>query len=245
LFKDGKFYLEKVLKNKVFKPKAVYRFFEAHSEGDDVKLFVGGELVETFHFLRQQKEKAPNGSPPTYYCLADYVAPKGIKDYMGAFVVTMGQEVEDYSKALEADGDEFGAIMVKVLGDRLAEACTEWLHLRVRRELGIDENLSLEDLLREKYRGIRPAPGYPACPDHTEKGKIWKLLKVRENIGVELTESYMMKPGSSVSGYFFHHPESKYFQVGKLGRDQIADYAQRKGWSVEEAERWLGPYLDY
>src|SRR5690606_34800577 len=124
LFKDGKFYLEKILKNKIFKPKAIYQFFEAYRDGDDVKLFSGGELVEIFHFLRQQKEKAANGSPATYHCLADYVAPKGVKDHMGAFVVTMGQEVEDYAKALEADGDEFGAIMVKVLGDRMAEACT-------------------------------------------------------------------------------------------------------------------------
>jgi 5-methyltetrahydrofolate--homocysteine methyltransferase len=208
-----------------------------------VELQVNGAKT-TFHFLRQQMAK--DDSTPNW-CLADFVAPNGIGDFIGAFAVTTGHGLGDLVNKFKADLDDYNAIMAEALADRLAEAFAEWLHWRARVEWGYGkkENLSPEDLLEEKYRGIRPAAGYPACPDHTEKQTLWQLLDVEKNTGIKLTESFAMWPGSSVSGLYFAHPESKYFAVGKLGRDQVEDYASRKGQSLPEAERWLGPYLNY
>jgi 5-methyltetrahydrofolate--homocysteine methyltransferase len=181
-------------------------------------------------------------------CLSDFIAPKdrGVTDYLGGFAVVC-HGVEAFAKEFEDAGDDYSSIMVKALGDRFAEALAEYLHKRVREFFGYGqtEALSNEALIREEYRGIRPAPGYPACPDHTEKGKLWKLLDVEEAIGLSLTESYAMTPASSVSGFYFAHPESKYFNVGKIDRDQVMEYAKRKGMSIEETERWLGPNLGY
>jgi 5-methyltetrahydrofolate--homocysteine methyltransferase len=192
------------------------------------------------------------------HCLADFVAPKisNLKsqisncapaDYLGAFAVTAGIGVEELCKKFEKDHDDYNSIMTKALADRLAEAFAEYLHKRVREEWGYGktENLSCEDLLRERYRGIRPAAGYPACPDHTEKGILWDLLDVEQNAGMKLTESFAMWPSASVSGLYFSHPDSKYFAVGKIDRDQILDYHLRKGMTLQEIERWLGPNLNY
>jgi 5-methyltetrahydrofolate--homocysteine methyltransferase len=200
--------------------------------------------LATFHFLRQQMEKE-NGAPN--WCLSDFVAPDGAADFIGAFAVTSGHGLEELIKQFKADHDDYNAIMAEALADRLAEAFAEWLHWRVRQDWGYGKNegLSTEDLIEEKYRGIRPAAGYPACPDHTEKKTLWELLDVEKNVGIKLTESFAMWPGSSVSGLYFSHPDSKYFAVGRLGRDQVEDYHLRKGMSISEVERWLGPYLDY
>ena len=170
-----------------------------------------------------------------------------LHDYIGAFAVTSGHGLDELVKKFKADHDDYNAIMAEALADRLAEAFAEFLHQRVRKEWGFGkiEKLKIDDLIAEKYRGIRPAAGYPACPDHTEKGTLWKLLDVEKNAGIKLTESFAMWPGSSVSGLYFAHPESKYFAVGKLGRDQVLDYHLRKGLTLQEVERWLGPYLNY
>jgi len=180
--------------------------------------------------------------------LADFVAPKGIDDYIGGFVVTAGHGEEAHIKRFEADKDDYSAILLRALADRLAEAFAERLHERVRREFWAyapDENLTNEQLVAEAYRGIRPAPGYPAQPEHTEKGTLFKLLDAEARAGVKLTESFAMWPGSSVSGFYFSHPDSRYFGVGKIEKDQVEDYARRKGWTVQEAERWLAPILNY
>src|SRR5256886_6052571 len=183
------------------------------------------------------------------HALADFIAPKnsGISDYLGAFAVSAGFGVDELCGRFEKDHDDYNSIMTKALADRLAEAFAEYLHKRVREEWGYgkQEGLSTDDLIREKYRGIRPAAGYPASPDHTEKWTLWKLLDVEKNAGIKLTESCAMWPGASVSGLYFGHPDSKYFGVGKIGRDQVLDYHRRKGMSLQEVERWLGPYLDY
>jgi 5-methyltetrahydrofolate--homocysteine methyltransferase len=186
------------------------------------------------------------------HCLSDYVAPvagpgERLADHIGLFAVSAGFGTEDLCKRFEHDHDDYNAIMAKALADRLAEAFAEWLHKRVRLEWGYgkNENLSAEDLIKERYRGIRPAAGYPASPDHTEKETIWRLLDVEQRIGIKLTENYAMWPGASVSGLYFAHPEAKYFGVGKLGRDQVADYGKRKCLGAEEVERWLRPWLDY
>jgi 5-methyltetrahydrofolate--homocysteine methyltransferase len=194
--------------------------------------------------LRQQMEKT-DGSPN--WSLADFIAPKGAPDYLGAFAVSTGFGLDEMVKKYKADHDDYNAIMAEALADRLAEACAEWLHQEVRAELGYGrgENLTSEQLINEEYRGIRPAAGYPACPDHTEKGTLWNLLQVELHAGIKLTESFAMWPGSSVSGLYFAHPESKYFAVGKLGKDQIENYAGRKGFTVTETEKWLGPWLNY
>jgi 5-methyltetrahydrofolate--homocysteine methyltransferase len=196
--------------------------------------------------LRQQLEKPAD---QFNLCLSDYVAPRdsGRIDYVGGFAVTSGHGVEAFASEFRAALDDYNAIMSQALGDRLAEAMAEMFHKKARDACGFGrtENLTHAEMIREKYRGIRPAPGYPACPDHTEKPVLFSLLSAEANTGIKLTESFAMAPASSVSGWYLNHPDSKYFGVGKLGRDQVEDYAGRKGWAVSEAERWLGPYLDY
>jgi 5-methyltetrahydrofolate--homocysteine methyltransferase len=256
LFDDAQKLLAEIIARKLLVARAIYGFFPAASQGDDVELYTDEsrtQVLTRFHFLRQQMEKT-DGSPN--WCLADFVAPHttegpgaqpGPADYLGAFAVSAGFGVEELSRRFEKDHDDYNAIMSKALADRLAEAFAEYLHQRARRDWGYgrDENLTNEELIREKYRGIRPAPGYPACPDHTEKRTLWQLLDVEERTGIKLTESCAMWPGASVSGLYFSHPDSKYFAVGKLGRDQVLDYQQRKGLALAEVERWLGPYLNY
>jgi 5-methyltetrahydrofolate--homocysteine methyltransferase len=196
--------------------------------------------------LRQQLEK-PDGQPNL--CLSDFVAPResGRLDYVGGFAVTSGHGVDKLAASFRAAGDDYSAIMSQALGDRLAEAMAELFHKRARDAWGFGaaEGLSVADLIRERYRGIRPAPGYPACPDHTEKRVLFRILGAEASTGITLTESCAMAPASSVSGMYFAHPDAKYFGVGKLGRDQIEDYALRKAWTIAEAEKWLGPYLEY
>jgi 5-methyltetrahydrofolate--homocysteine methyltransferase len=247
LFADAQELLEKIVSEKLFQPSGVYGFYPANRAGDDVELYTDSsrsKTLTTFHFLRQQIARE-DGTPN--WCLADFIAPKCVPDYLGAFAVTSGHGLQDLVKKFKADHDDYNAIMAEALADRLAEAFAEWLHRRVRREWGYGkkENLSTEDLIDEKYRGIRPAAGYPACPDHTEKKTLWQLLDVEKNAGIKLTENFAMWPGSSVSGLYFAHPESKYFAVNKLDRDQINDYHIRKGMTVAEVERWLGTYLNY
>ncbi|MGA2029996.1 MAG: vitamin B12 dependent-methionine synthase activation domain-containing protein, partial [Verrucomicrobiota bacterium] len=217
--------------------------------GDDVEIHHNEErnrdqVRATFHFLRQQIEKGDN---TPNWCLADFIAPKDLPDFIGGFAVTSGHGLKELVEKFKADHDDYNAIMAEALADRLAEAFAEFLHKRAREEWGFGkvENLKPEDLIEEKYRGIRPAAGYPACPDHTEKGILWNLLDVEKNAGIKLTESFAMWPGSSVSGLYFAHPDSKYFAVGKLGRDQLLDYHLRKGMTLQEVERWLGPWLNY
>jgi 5-methyltetrahydrofolate--homocysteine methyltransferase len=225
----------------------VYGLFPANRVGDDVELYTDesrGTVLTTFRFLRQQMAKT-DGSPN--WCLADFIAPKNAPDFIGGFAVTSGHGLDDLVKKFKADHDDYNAIMAEALADRLAEAFAEFLHKRVREQWGFgrNENLTSEQLIDEQYRGIRPAAGYPACPDHTEKLILWQLLDVEKSAGIKLTESCAMWPGSSVSGLYFAHPESRYFAVGKLGRDQIIDYHVRKGMELSEVERWLGPYLNY
>jgi 5-methyltetrahydrofolate--homocysteine methyltransferase len=202
--------------------------------------------LKTFHFLRQQNEKAAG---QFNHCLTDFIAPRdsGRIDYLGGFAVTAGHGVEEFAKEFEAKHDDYSSIMAKALGDRLAEALAELMHKKARDYSGYGktENLEMKDIIREKYRGIRPAPGYPACPDHTEKPPLFDLLNAEATTGIKLTESNAMSPASSVSGHYFNHPDSKYFAVGKIAKDQIDDYATRKGIEVTEAEKWLAPYLDY
>jgi 5-methyltetrahydrofolate--homocysteine methyltransferase len=249
LFKEGNALLDVIIEKKLITARAVYGFFPANAVGDDVELYTDekrSKVHEKFHFLRQQANK--EGSEPCR-CLADFVAPKetGLRDHIGAFAVTSGIGLKELCDCYRAKHDDYNAIMAEALTDRLAEAFAECLHKRVRNEwgYGCSENLSNEDLIHEKYRGIRPAPGYPACPDHTEKGILWRLLDVKANTGIQLTESFAMWPGSSVSGLYFAHPESRYFSLGKIERDQVADYSQRKGMAVQEVERWLGQNLNY
>jgi 5-methyltetrahydrofolate--homocysteine methyltransferase len=247
LFADAQNLLSKVIEEKSLTPRAVYGLFPANRTGDDVELYTDEArtgILATLYFLRQQIDKG-DGTPN--WCLADFIAPKGSADYIGAFAVTAGEETKALADAYKKQNDDYNAIMIEAIADRLAEACAEMLHQRVRNFWGFgrSENLSTQDLIEEKYRGIRPAPGYPAGPDHTEKATIWNLLEVEKNTGIRLTESFAMWPGSSVSGLYFAHPEAKYFAVGKLGKDQIEDLARRKGKSVAEMERWLGPWLNY
>jgi cobalamin-dependent methionine synthase I/methionine synthase I (cobalamin-dependent) len=247
LFADGQAMLAKVIREKLLTPRAVYGFFPANRVGDDVDIFTDESrqtVRTTFRFLRQQAEKT-DGTPAR--CLADFISPKGQADYLGAFAVTAGAETRALADAYKRAHDDYNAIMIEAVADRLAEAFAEWLHKRVRDEWGFGraESLTNADLIDEKYRGIRPAPGYPACPDHTEKGTLWQLLDVEKNAGIQLTESFAMWPGASVSGLYFAHPDAKYFAVGTLDRDQVTDYAQRKGQPLAVTERWLGPWLNY
>ena len=237
------------MKDRLLTARGVYGFFPAHADGDDIRLFsdaARARPLATLHTLRQQMEK-PEEQP--LEALADFVAPKesGREDFLGAFAVTAGIGVDALCRAFEKEHDDYSSILVKALADRLAEAFAEMLHQRARADWGYGRNESLtsEDLLRERYRGIRPAPGYPACPDHTEKRTLFALLDVETNAGISLTENCAMMPASSVSGFYFAHPDAHYFGVGRLGRDQVEDYAARKRWTLEEAERWLGPNLGY
>ncbi len=241
--------LDEIIDENLLTARGVYGFFPASAAEDDVDLYANetrDRLLMRFHFLRQQAEK--DASEPCR-SLADFIAPTaaGLCDHIGAFAVTSGIGLKELCEHFRSRHDDYNAIMAEALADRLAEAFAECLHKRVREEWGYgrSENLNAEDLIHEKYRGIRPAAGYPACPDHTEKGTLWRLLDVEANTGIRLTESYAMWPGSSVSGLYFAHPESRYFSLGRIGRDQVADYAARKGLSVEEIERWLGQNLNY
>jgi 5-methyltetrahydrofolate--homocysteine methyltransferase len=247
LFGDAQKMLREIVEKRWFKASAVIGFWPANSSGDDIELFADaarGAPIATLHTLRQQLSRRAGRSN---VALADFVAPRGHADHVGAFIVTAGIGEDDVADRFKRDNDDYSSIMVKALADRLAEAFAERMHERVRKEFwgyAPDESLSNPDLIAEKYRGIRPAPGYPAQPDHTEKGTLFRLTGA-EAVGVKLTESYAMWPGASVCGLYFSHPESHYFGVGKIERDQVADYAARKGWSVEEGERWLAPILNY
>ena len=248
VFADGQAMLKRIVDKKWLTASGVFGIFPANAVGDDVEIYTDGSRKTvrlTWHNLRQQQVR-PVGKPN--YCLSDFVAPKdsGIADYVGAFAVTAGIGIEEKLAEFAAQHDDYNAILLKALADRLAEAFAEHLHQRVRREFwayAADEALSNEDLIAEKYRGIRPAAGYPACPDHTEKGPLFTLLEAERHTGMALTESFAMHPAASVSGYYLAHPEARYFAVTKIGRDQLEDYAKRKGMSVAEAERWLAPVL--
>ncbi len=249
LFHDAQRLLDDMITQGQLQAKAVYGFWPAAAVGDDVQLYADSsrsEILATFHFLRQQWERT---GQRCFRSLADYIAPadSAREDYIGAFVVTAGIGAHELAERFEAAHDDYQAIMVKSLADRLAEAAAEWLHQRVRAEWGYgrDEDLGNDDLIAEKYRGIRPAPGYPACPDHTEKRILFDLLSAESAIGVELTESFAMLPAASVSGLYFAHPESRYFAVDRITRDQVQDYARRKQMTVAEVERWLAPNLGY
>jgi 5-methyltetrahydrofolate--homocysteine methyltransferase len=249
LFEDAQKLLQDIVKGRLFVARGVYGFWPANSVGDDIELYTNesrSEVLTTFHMLRQQM---PKPADQFNHSLSDYIAPResGRADYLGAFAVTAGHGADELAKQFEADNDDYNSIMAKALADRLAEAFAEFLHERVRSEWGYgkQEHFSKEDLLREVYRGIRPAAGYPACPDHTEKQILFDLLAAEENAKIQLTESFAMWPGASVSGLYFGHPEAKYFGVGKIDRDQVLDYQKRKEMPLEEIERWLGPYLAY
>ncbi len=249
VFAEGNSLLDVIIEKKLITARGVYGFFPASAVGDDVELYADGtraRVLERFHFLRQQSNK--EGSEPCR-SLADFIAPKetGLPDHIGAFAVTSGIGLKELCDRFRAENDDYNAIMAEALADRLAEAFAECLHKRVREEwgYGCEEHLSNAELIQEKYRGIRPAAGYPACPDHTEKGTLWRLLDVQAKTGMLITESFAMWPGSSVSGLYFAHPESRYFGLGKIDRDQVADYSERKKMSVAEVERWLGQNLNY
>jgi 5-methyltetrahydrofolate--homocysteine methyltransferase len=248
VYQDANTLLDKMINEQLISGKAAFGFFPANSDGDDIVIYQDdSRTVERcrLHNLRQQlalRNNAPNCS------LADFIAPvgSGIADYVGAFAVTTGFGADELAAKYAAEHDDYNSIMVKALADRLAEALAEYLHLKVRREYwgyAANEQLDNEQLIRELYQGIRPAPGYPACPEHTEKGTLFELLDVPAQIGMQLTESYAMWPGAAVSGWYFAHPDSKYFAVSKVDRDQLADYALRKGWSEQQAESWLAPNL--
>ena len=249
IYTEANALLDKIVAERLIAARAVYGLFPANAVGDDVELYTDNtrtKVLQRFHFLRQQANR--EGSEPCR-SLVDFVAPKetGLPDHIGAFAVTSGICLKELCDGFRAKNDDYNAIMAEAIADRLAEAFAECLHKRVREEWGYGraEGLSNADLIEEKYRGIRPAAGYPACPDHTEKGPLWHLLDVQKNTGMLITESFAMWPGSSVSGLYFAHPESRYFSLGKIDRDQVADYAARKGMTVAEVERWLGPNLNY
>jgi len=248
---DGQAMLERIIEERWLTANAVFGLFPANSinGGDDIEIYADEsrtKVLMTWHNLRQQGVKAADR---VNWCLGDFIAPKGsgVTDYIGAFALTAGLGIDPRVLAFEQANDDYNAIMLKALADRLAEAFTEALHERVRREFwgyGTNEALSKEELIKEKYRGIRPAPGYPACPDHTEKGALFDLLDAQA-LHITLTESFAMLPAAAVSGFFLSHPQSTYFAVGKVEKDQIEDYARRKAMTLAEVERWLAPYLAY
>ncbi len=250
LYNDARSMLRQIIDEGWLQAKAIIGLFPANASGDDIEIYTDGSRGEVrthLRNLRQQRKKAP-GQPN--FCLSDFIAPveSGKEDYVGAFAVTAGIGIEEHVRRFEEDHDDYHAIMLKALADRLAEAMAERLHQRVRTEFwGYARNEALDNdaLIAEKYSGIRPAPGYPACPEHTEKGTLWELLDVASQTGIKLTESYAMYPAASVSGWYFSHPESKYFGLGEVSKDQVEDYASRKNMSTQEAERWLSPVLNY
>ena len=250
LYADARRMLRELVKGRWLGIRAVVGVFPAHSSGDDIEVYPSEERevpIAVLHHLRQQKGK-PAGQPQE--CLADFIAPRGsgVDDWVGAFAVTTGIGIEEHLARFDAAHDDYSSIMLKALADRFAEAAAEYLHERVRREIwgySSDEQLTAQQLIAEEYRGIRPAPGYPACPDHTEKSILWRLLDVERNAGMQLTESFAMHPTAAVSGWYIAHPEARYFAVGKIDRDQVQDYAMRKGMTLNEAERWLAPNLGY
>jgi 5-methyltetrahydrofolate--homocysteine methyltransferase len=250
LYEDAQQMLDRIVEERWVRASGVVGFFPAETVGDDIVTYADHERTQVravVHQLRQQGEHrdgVPNKS------LADFVAPRdsGVRDHLGAFAVTVGHGMRDRVEDFKQANDDYSAILLEALADRLAEAFAERLHELVRTELwgyAPDETATTEDLLGEKYVGIRPAPGYPACPDHTGKQDLWAMLEVERHTGIELTESMAMWPGASVSGWYFAHPQAQYFVVGRLGRDQVEEYAGRKGWSVAEAERWLSATLGY
>jgi 5-methyltetrahydrofolate--homocysteine methyltransferase len=247
LFRDGQDMLQRIIDNDWLTARAVCGLWPAARDGDDVLFYTDekrDKVAERMVMLRQQADK-----PSANLCLSDFVADadSSIKDWAGLFAVTTGIGLEEALEQFPAT-DDYSRILLQSLADRLAEALAEALHQKVRREIwgyAADEALDNKALIREKYRGIRPAPGYPACPDHSEKVKLFELLDVTDRIGIELTDGFAMKPMAAVSGYYFGHPESKYFVVGKLGKDQVEDYAERKGWTIAETEKWLAPNLGY
>jgi 5-methyltetrahydrofolate--homocysteine methyltransferase len=247
LFGDAQRMLKEIVDNRWFRAAAAVGFWPANSSGDDIEVYADderGKPLAVLHTLRQQLARREGRAN---VALSDFIAPAGRPDHIGAFLVTAGLGEDEVAERFKLANDDYSSIMIKALADRLAEAFAERLHQKVRTELwgyAADETLSNADLIAEKYRGIRPAPGYPAQPDHTEKGTLFRLLG-GERIGVRLTESFAMWPGASVCGLYFSHPESHYFGVGKIERDQVEDYARRKGWTVAEAERWLAPILNY
>jgi 5-methyltetrahydrofolate--homocysteine methyltransferase len=251
LYDDAQAMLEEIVAENWLTARAVVGLFAANGiNDDDIEVYADDNREQVrmvLHHLRQQQQK-PRGKPNR--CLSDFVAPKasGKDDYIGAFAVTAGIGIDEHVQRFEQAHDDYSAIMLKALADRLAEAFAELMHEKVRKELwgyAPEEALDNNGLIREEYKGIRPAPGYPACPDHTEKALLWELLDVEKATGVSLTDSYAMYPAASVSGFYFAHPEARYFAVGKINRDQVESYARRKGMSVEEAERWLAPNLGY
>jgi len=250
LYADARRMLKQVISESWLKARAVVGLFPANSVGDDVEVYADenrNEVIATLCFLRQQKGKPPGQA---HECLADYIAPKstGVRDYIGGFTVTAGIGIEEHVARFQRGHDDYSSIMLKALADRFAEACAEHFHERVRREFwghAAQESLTNAQLIREEYHGIRPAPGYPACPDHTEKAKLFRLLDAEQNAGVQLTESYAMYPAAAVSGWYFSHPDSHFFGIGKIDKDQVEDYAARKGMVLGEMEKWLSPNLGY
>jgi 5-methyltetrahydrofolate--homocysteine methyltransferase len=251
LFDDAKAMLDQIIDEKWLSARAVIGFYPANSDDhDDILVYADEDRKEVAHrlcHLRQQRSKAEGHAQG---CLGDFIAPKesGVSDFIGGFAVTAGFGIEEHVERFEKDHDDYSSIILKALADRLAEASAEYMHARVRKEFWgyqPEETLTNNDLIAEKYRGIRPAPGYPACPDHTEKGTLWELLDVEASIGLQLTESYAMYPTAAVSGFYFAHPDAKYFAVGKVDRDQVQSYAERKGISFVEAQKWLAPNLGY
>jgi 5-methyltetrahydrofolate--homocysteine methyltransferase len=244
LFDDAQKLLDRIRTEKLLTARGVFAFWPAKAIGDDVEVYLdetGTKPLATFHFLRQQMQKPAN---QFNHCLADYISPETI-DYLGGFAVTAGIGADELAAKFAADHDDYNAILTKALADRLAEAFAEFLHreARIAWGFGRDERLSSEELIREKYRGIRPAAGYPASPDHTEKRTLFDLLDAEKRTGIKLTESFAMHPGASVSGLYFSHPDSKYFGVGTIADDQVRDYAGRKNAGVEYIEKWLAPNL--
>jgi 5-methyltetrahydrofolate--homocysteine methyltransferase len=248
LHADALSLLDRIVDERLLETRAAVGFWPANSVGDDIELFADDDrrhITGTIHTLRQQMVKPP-GRPNL--ALADFTAPRetGVADYVGAFAVTAGHRLDELVNRFESEHDDYSAIMARALADRLAEAFAERLHERVRKELwgyAPDEGLSNEDLIAERYQGIRPAPGYPACPDHTEKGPLFDLLQATERAAIQLTESFAMLPAASVSGYYFWHPQATYFGLGRIGGDQLADYARRKGMPLDVMARWLSPNL--
>jgi len=252
LHADAQRLLAQIVEEQWIQARALHGFFPACSRGDDIVIFdeTRQQEVSRFHFLRQQKRK--RDADATMFCLADFVAPENgngavAQDHLGLFAVTTGLGADERTRQFEAEHDDYSSIMVKALADRFAEALAEKIHEQARQDWGYghDEDLTPAQLIREGYRGIRPAPGYPACPDHTEKETLFQVLEAPSRTGIRLTESFAMLPAASVSGMYFQHPESRYFSIGPVGRDQVTDYAKRKGMEQRVAERWLGPSLGY